>query len=76
MNKAKWQDPMVPMTILGLKLCEEAGEVATELSDAFMGGVPSALHTVRAGELIEELDHVIFIAETMKGRVRRNGMAG
>ena len=69
MNKTKWGNPTIPITILALKLTEETGEVATEITDAFMD---DDLH---ADKLLTELDHVIFIANVLRTRVT-SGLAG
>jgi len=65
MNLTKWKDPRVPIEVLALKLCEEAGEVAKEMTEAWeRHGKPHRNHT------IDELDHVIALAEILKERVR------
>lgn len=74
MNKKKWRDPSVPLPILALKLAEEAGEVANAITDDFMTlDLTPQLQHERWRALDEELDHAIFIAETMKSRIRLTG---
>lgn len=34
MNRDKWKNPNIPLSLLALKLCEEAGEVSREITDA------------------------------------------
>lgn len=70
MNKAKWRDPMVPMAVLALKLCEEAAEVGGEVTDAFFRGDGFPQFERRSiDNMLEELDHTIFIAEIMRDRL-------
>jgi hypothetical protein len=73
MNKRKWRDPMIPMSVLALKLCEEAAEVGTEITDAHMRSPVASMTADQADRIMEELSHVIFIAETMRSRVRATG---
>jgi NTP pyrophosphatase (non-canonical NTP hydrolase) len=62
MNLNKWERPEVPLEILALKLCEEAGEVAKELADGWKRG------GVDRGKLIEELNHVVALAKVLQER--------
>lgn len=59
MNKAKWYRPQVTMTHLATKLAEECGEVASEISD--MADMNFADER-KLERLVEEAEHVIFIA--------------
>jgi hypothetical protein len=74
MNRAKWTAKDVPLQTLVLKLHEEVAEVGTILTDTmivekgeykrerkFMKGEKQALR--------DELEHVLFIANTMLGRL-------
>jgi hypothetical protein len=63
-NEKKWTDPKVPMTLLALKLSEEAAEVGGEITDALVNGRP-----VDRIAILEELDHTVFIANTMRYRI-------
>lgn len=64
MNKRKWTRKSVPVSMLALKLCEEAGEVAREITDAKIDGKPYDEN------VLTELDHVIFIASIMRERLQ------
>jgi NTP pyrophosphatase (non-canonical NTP hydrolase) len=65
MNLRQWKSKKVPIEVLALKLCEESGEVAKELTEAWKrGNKPNISRT------ISELDHVIAFAEILKERVR------
>jgi hypothetical protein len=64
MNKRKWSDPGIPIEVLGLKLCEEAAEVGTEISDAAL----KVSKTVNVKKILDELDHVEFIAKQLRKR--------
>lgn len=48
--------------LLGLKLCEEAGEVGKEISKAFMGSWPP----VNRRLLHDELDHVEYLVKVLR----------
>lgn len=65
MNKKRWRHPSVPLTVLALKLSEEAAEVGTEITDAIMN-----TDEVNIKRINEELDHVEFIASVLRERVR------
>lgn len=58
-----WAKKGVPIEILALKLCEEAGEVSKEITDGWKNG------EINRRKMIAELDHVIEIATILKGRV-------
>ena len=61
MNYNKWTiETAAPL--LALKLCEEAGEVGKEISEAFMGDWPP----VHRKRLHEELDHVQHLVNTLR----------
>lgn len=64
MNKARWTKPNIPLQVLALKLVEECGEVANELTDAYITG-----NGVQLDSLLEELEHVEFIARTMRNKI-------
>lgn len=68
MNKKKWRDPKIPIEMLGLKLAEEAGEVAREITDGYFDAV-SYMDREHRASLLEELNHVLFIAEELHRRV-------
>lgn len=63
MNKKRWSHAGVPMAVLALKLSEEAAEVGTEITDALMDGIEWD-----AEKVVEECDHVIFIAQRIRSR--------
>lgn len=63
MKLSRWNNPKVSLETLALKLCEEVGEVAKEITE----GLISA-KGINERKLIEELDHVIDIAKILKGR--------
>lgn len=68
MNKQRWRDPSIPLSILALKLCEEAAEVGTEITDSHMGE-----HWNRDA-ILEELEHVVFMATVLRDRVVKNSV--
>lgn len=66
MNTKRWANKNVPLSMLCLKLGEEAMEVGLELTDAQMEGTkPNYKH------MLEELEHVEFIAECLRKRIDR-----
>lgn len=65
MNLKRWKNPEVPISMLALKLCEEAGEVANEITDGWQTGTGK----VSRKRAVEEVDHVIAIAEILKARL-------
>lgn len=75
MNRDKWTAKGVPLQTLALKLSEEAAEVGTVLSDTMIvedgeyEGERKLTNRERRA-ILEELEHVIFIATTMQHRVR------
>lgn len=69
MNKKKWSDPSVPIALLALKLCEEAAEVGTEISDMAMKLENMNPPFTREPELLSELEHVEFLVGVIRGRV-------
>lgn len=75
MNKAKWRNPDVPLPVLALKLCEEAAEVGTEISDSLIAPTGllrtanAARGTLQTKKLLEELDHVEFIVACIRARL-------
>jgi len=73
MNKAKWIKPDVPLEMLALKLVEEVGEVAKEITNEGMlfGGNPtSEMSQMFRNHAVRELEHVEFIAKTLRRRIR------
>lgn len=64
MNKYKWSKPNIPLSILALKLAEEAAEVGTELTDEFIG-----LRPFSRKRILTELDHVEFLVGIMRSRL-------
>jgi NTP pyrophosphatase (non-canonical NTP hydrolase) len=62
MNLKVWERKGVPLEVLALKLCEEAGEVSKEITDGWRNG------EVDRRKLKAELDHVIDIAKILKDR--------
>lgn len=69
MNKGRWNDPSVPMSALALKLCEEAAEVGTVLTDAEEDNEED-LTAPQLASIIDEIRHVEFIAGIMYARVQ------
>lgn len=65
MNRAKWNSPTITMTHLATKLAEETGEVASEISDMAEMNFADERKLER---LMEEADHVIFIARIILRR--------
>lgn len=63
MNLTAWAKQGVPIEILALKLCEEAGEVSTEVTDGWKRGEIDRL------KMLDELDQVIAIAGILKERL-------
>lgn len=63
MNLKKWAKPGVPLEVLALKLCEEVGEVSGEITDGWKRD------GIDRKAALEELDHVIGLAEIMKDRL-------
>lgn len=70
MNRAKWRNPNVPLTSLALKLAEEVGEVATEVGDMhFVDPEDVDMIALHRNAALAELEHVQFIAKTLKKRL-------
>lgn len=74
MNRAKWTAKDVPLQTLVLKLHEEVAEVGTILTDTMIveEGEYEGERKLMKGEkqaLRDELEHVLFIANTMLGRL-------
>lgn len=67
MNRRRWADPEVPTEILGLKLAEETGEVTNVISDNLMAH-KGPMTDAELEYLIEECEHVIFIATLIQSR--------
>lgn len=65
MNKEKWTRPTVTFAHLGVKLAEETGEVASEISDACELNFADEAHLQR---IIKEAQHVLFIANVIISR--------
>lgn len=78
MNRERWTHPDLPIEVLALKLTEECGEVSKEITDvwviegnsAFIPDMPKKQLEKRRASLLEELEHVIFIAKTIRERVK------
>lgn len=67
MNLRKWSDPEVPLEIVALKLAEETGEVANIITDNLMAH-QGPMREREVGHLIDECEHVIFLASVIKNR--------
>lgn len=65
MNKGKWR--VAPLHRLVIKLSEESGEVAKACNDAY-DTVGRDSHNQALESVMEECEHVIFIAEQAKER--------
>ena len=76
MNKAKWINPEIPISILALKLVEEIGEVSNEITDAHMNpcddgaylGIPQTGGPIHP-RILEELDDVEFLTDVLRARL-------
>lgn len=72
MNKQKWSSNEIPLPVLALKLVEEVGEVAKEITDAYFitenpdGDWALDMHFNAA---LSEIKHVLFLAEQVKRRI-------
>jgi hypothetical protein len=64
MNRKKWSSPEIPLAVVALKLCEEAAEVGTVISDGM-----TSPGRIDVEHLLEELDHVDFISGVLRARV-------
>lgn len=75
MNKQKWSSNEIPLPVLALKLVEEVGEVANEITDAYfitenpMGQWELDMHFNAA---LDEIKHVQFLAEQLRRRIEEN----
>lgn len=75
MNKQKWANREIPLPVLALKLVEEVGEVAAEITDAYFitenpdGEWALDMHFNAA---LSEINHVLFLAEQVKRRIEEN----
>jgi hypothetical protein len=67
MNRGKWSSPRKSLPELALKLCEEAAEVGTEITDALDDGSKLDIKAT-----LNELDHVRFLCDVIERRVRRS----
>lgn len=66
MDKKRWANKKVPLHTLCLKLGEEAMEVGLEVTDAQVKGAkPNYTH------MLEELEHVEFIAQCIRKQIKR-----
>ena len=65
MNKDKWSDPTIRPSRLVIKLGEETGEVAKSFGD-FLESVTRDGDVKALLAVVEECDHVIFIAEQLR----------
>ena len=78
MKKSRWADPTIPLEVLALKLCEEAAEVGTEITDLFTHEAqlpisPKEMQRNQVNALVraeEELEHVEFIAQCLRMRIK------
>ena len=74
MKKQRWLNPNIPLPILALKLTEEVGEVAKEITDEYMTvGGESDWNATRRMDTIIELEHVEFLAKTLRKRIEDLG---
>lgn len=79
-NIVKWTDPTLPIEFLTLKLVEEVGEVAREITDAIVwetddvseGFYEYVGHNMpRKKETIKELKQIESLAKTLRNRIER-----
>lgn len=63
MNFEMWSDPQVAVSLVALKLCEEAAEVGNEITDPIMRG-----KKVSKKRLREEIEHVEFLCAVLRER--------
>ena len=69
MNKRKWKSAPIPL--IALKLCEEAAEVGTEISDYFMAREfhePEENMKMFKRDLRTEIEHVEFLCDLLRER--------
>lgn len=66
MNKSEWSKSKKSLPELALKLCEEAAEVGTEITDAL-----SRERKLDAKATLAELDHVRFLCDVIERRITR-----
>lgn len=71
MNRMKWINPEIPLSVLALKLCEEAAEVGTEVTD---GATNPGQIDFKAMQT--ELDHVDFISDVIRWRITGMAVSG
>lgn len=69
MNRKKWDNDVVPIPILALKLAEEVGEVSKEITDAHFDRY-GLNNDVRQDRILEELEHVEFLAQVLRDRIK------
>jgi hypothetical protein len=78
MNYEKWQSKDIPLSILALKLAEEAAEVGTEISDAAIApsGIRNTVDVQRLGlmnrkdAILAELEHVRHLCDVIEDRLK------
>lgn len=76
MDKSRWTNPKLPLEILALKLVEEVGEVAKEITDEYMivgGEVDREMSRMFRKHAATELEHVEFLAKTLRKRIKALG---
>jgi len=71
MNKAKWTATDLPLEFLALKLTEEVGEVAKEITDALVieEGEYIGHNDPNTERILTELEHVEFLVKTLRSRI-------
>jgi len=80
MNFRKWENDNIPLSVLALKLCEEAAEVGGEISDALIradgyqtdpGGATLSIRN-RKEAILVEIDHVRHLCDQIERRVNQS----
>lgn len=67
MKFSRWGTSEVPIELVALKLCEEAGEVGKVISHNVVAG-GGTMRRRELEHLIVECEHVIFLAEAIRRR--------
>lgn len=72
MNKQKWKNPRIPLTVLTLKLAEEVGEISRELTDASHVDGNLGVENYNDTEiqrLLTEANDAVFLATEIQSRL-------
>lgn len=77
MNKRRWRNPEMPIEVIALKLAEEVGEVAKEITDLWVEEDDAAgslafrrkMTLTDKDRIATELDHVAFLFTVLRSRI-------